>query len=412
MIGEALMSGSGKGYDVVVVGGGIMGASTAWHLARKGAGRILLLERTTIAAGATGKTGALLRQHYTNEPEALLAHHSFTTFKNWADIVGGDCGHVPHGLVVTVDMGPGNEANADRMRKNVALQNSIGIDSQVVTPDELKSLQPFACVDDLVLVAYEPHTGYVDSIAACRSMISAAMTAGVEVREWCPVAGLSSDGQRVTGVKTANGEIKTNHVVCAAGPWSSDLLSSVEVQIPVTALRVQIAIVHRPMELDQPPFVYLDTAAGMFTRPWGPGRSLIGVGGGDQHDEVDPDGYDERNDLGYAQLAIDAASRRIPAMSKAVYLHGHAGLYDMTPDAHPIIGATPLEGLYVAAGFSGAGFKKGPAVGQCLAELIVDGRSSLVDLEPFRLSRFDTNAWELPWSDTEYVFSSDFGHKL
>jgi glycine/D-amino acid oxidase-like deaminating enzyme len=190
------------------------------------------------------------------------------------------------------------------------------------------------------------------------------------------------------------------------------LLASAGLDIPVSALRVQIAIVHRPLELEEPHFVYLDTAAGMFTRPWGPGRSLIGVGGGDQHDEVDPHRYDERNDPGYAALAIAAAARRIPAMSKAVYLHGHAGLYDMTPDAHPIIGNAPLDGLTLAVGFSGAGFKKGPAVGQCVAELIVDGRSSLVDLEPFRLDRFATEDWQRPWSDTEYVFSSDFGHKL
>lgn len=401
-----------KAYDVVVIGGGIMGASAAWSLATKGAGRVLLLERSTIAAGATGKTGALLRQHYSNEPEALLAHHSLQTFRNWGEIVGGSCGHSPTGLVVTVDMGPGNEQNADRMRRNIALQNRIGIDSYAITPAELKALQPFAYVDDLTLAAYEPTTGYVDSIAACRSMALAAIRAGAEIREKVSVFGIATDGARITGVHTADGLIPTRNVVVAAGPWSTSLLADIGVHIPVTALRVQIAIVQRPLELEEPHFVYLDTAAGMFTRPWGPGRSLIGVGGGDQHDEVDPNHYDERNDLGYGQLAIAAGARRIPAMANAQYLHGHAGLYDMTPDAHPIIGPGPIEGLTMAVGFSGAGFKKGPAVGQCLAELIVDGRSALVDLEPFRLARFDTDDWRLPWSDSEYVFSSDFGHKL
>lgn len=410
--GSVVSNGRMNSYDVVVIGGGIMGASAAWHLARKGAGRVLLLERTTLAAGATGKTGALLRQHYSNEPEALLAHHSLQTFKHWADVVGGDCGHVPHGLVVTVDMGPGNEANEARMRRNIELQNRIGIDSRIVTPAELKELQPFAYVDDLTIAAYEPSTGYVDSIAACRSMVAAAVRAGVEVREWTPALEIESAGDSVTGVRTPDGTIEAGEVVCVAGPWSTSLLATAGIETPVSALRVQIAIVHRPFDLDEPPFVYLDTAAGMFTRPWGPGRSLIGVGGGDQHDEVNPDAYDERNDLDYAQLAIATASKRIPAMGKAVYLHGHAGLYDMTPDAHPIIGRTPVKGLSVAVGFSGAGFKKAPAVGQCLAELIVDGRSSLVDLEPFRLSRFDTPDWDQPWSDSEYVFSSDFGHKL
>lgn len=399
-------------FDVIVIGGGIMGASTAWQLAKKGAGRVLLLERSTIASGATGKTGALLRQHYSNEPEALLAHHSLQIFKHWNEIVGGNCGHVPTGLVVTVDMGPGNEQNAERMRQNVELQNRIGIDSRVISAADLQELQPFTQVDDIVIAAYEPTTGYVDSIAACRLMAAAAIREGAEIRESTPVLAIESDGNRVTAVRTPDGVIKTNQVVCAAGPWSTRLLSDIGIDLPITALRVQIAIVQRPMELDEPHFVYLDTAAGMFMRPWGAGRSLIGVGGGDQHDEVDPLAYDERNDVDYSALAIATAAKRIPAMATASYLHGHAGLYDMTPDAHPIIGPGPLEGLTLAVGFSGAGFKKGPAVGQCLAELIVDGRSALVDLEPFRLSRFDSDAWRLPWSDSEYVFSSDFGHKL
>jgi sarcosine oxidase, subunit beta len=181
--------------------------------------------------------------------------------------------------------------------------------------------------------------------------------------------------------------------------------------VPIETLRVQIAIVQRPLDIESH-FVFIDTAAGMFCRPWGPGRSLIGVGGGDQHDAADPDNYEERNDTSYPKTAINVAARRIPLMAKSAYLHGHSGLYDMTPDAHPIIGETEVDGLYVAAGFSGAGFKKGPAVGQCLAELICDGAATTVDLTPFRLDRFNDESWKQPWSDTEYNFTSDFGHKF
>jgi sarcosine oxidase subunit beta len=395
-----------------VIGGGIMGTSIAWHLARRGVGRVTLLERATIASGASGKTGALLRRHYTNKPEAMLAHLSYQVFSNWSEIVGGDCGHVPTGIVVTVDTGPGCEGNIERLHRNVALQNALGIDSRVVTPEQLKELQPFARVDDIAAAAYEPTSGYVDAIAATRSMAAAAMREGVSIREGCRVIGIKVSGGRVLGVETAAGLIAAETVICAAGPWSKELLAPAGVSLPIEALRVQIAIMHRPMELDDPHFVYIDTAAGMFCRPWGRGRTLIGVGGGDQHDAVDPERYDERNDPAYPASAIAAAAKRIPAMARAAYLHGHAGLYDMTPDAHPIIGATDVGGLYVAAGFSGAGFKKGPAVGQCLAELICEGRATTVDLEPFRLSRFETDEWREPWSDTEYVFTSDFGHKF
>jgi sarcosine oxidase subunit beta len=395
-----------------VIGGGIMGASIAWHLARRGAGRVSLMERATVASGASGKTGALLRRHYSNKPEALLAHLSFRVFENWPEVVGGDCGHVPTGIVVTVDTGPGCEGNLERLHRNVELQNSLGIDSRVVTPAELKELQPFTRVDDIAAAAYEPTSGYVDAIAATRSMAAAAMRAGAVIHEGCRVDGIAVDGGRIAGVHTADGFVPAGTVVCAAGPWSTALLASAGITVPIETLRVQIAIVHRPLELEEPHFVYIDTAAGMFCRPWGPGRTLIGVGGGDQHDAVDPERYDERNDESYPALAIATAARRIPAMAKAAYLHGHAGLYDMTPDAHPIIGETGVDGLYVAAGFSGAGFKKGPAVGQCLSELICDGRATTVDLEPFRLSRFETDDWRKPWSDTEYVFTSDFGHKF
>ena len=398
--------------DVVIIGGGIMGTSIAWHLAQRGSGHVTLIERSTVAAGASGKTGALLRRHYSNKPEALLAHLSYQVFANWAEIVGGDCGHVPTGIIFTVDTGPGQEANLASLHKNVALQNSVGIDSRVITPAELKELQPFTVVDDLQAVSYEPTSGYVDAIAATRSMALAALRAGAQIRENTRVLGVAIENDRVAGVITDDGLIPAGVVVCAAGPWSTSILASTGLNLPIEALRVQIAIVHRPLELETPHFVYLDTAAGMFTRPWAPGRSLIGVSGGDQHDAVDPDNYDERNDLGYAEQAIAAAAKRIPAMANATYLHGHAGLYDMTPDAHPIIGETGIDGLYLAAGFSGAGFKKGPAVGQCLSELILDGQSSTVDLEPFRLSRFDDDGWMQPWSETEYVFSTDFGHKF
>jgi glycine/D-amino acid oxidase-like deaminating enzyme len=273
-------------------------------------------------------------------------------------------------------------------------------------------MQPHTNVDDIAAAAFEPTSGYVDAIAATRSMATAAKRGGAAILEGSRVISIAVQGDRIVGVNTAEGFVSAGLAVCAAGPGSTALLASAGVDVPIETLRVQIAIVHRPLELDEPHFVYIDTAAGMFTRPWGPGRSLIGVGGGDQHDAVDPDRYDERNDPEYPAIAIAAASRRIPAMARAVYLHGHAGLYDMTPDAHPILGPTGVEGLYLAAGFSGAGFKKGPAVGQCLAELICDGMSRTVDLTAFRLSRFATDDWRRPWSDSEYVFTSDFGHKF
>jgi len=397
--------------NVVIVGGGIMGTSIAWALARRGISDIVLLEKSTIAAEASGKTGALLRRHYTNEPEARLAHLGFCTYRDWPEIAGGQCGYVAEGLVVTVDCSEEHSENIARLHTNVSRLNALGIDCQVISGDELKRMQPFVETSDVPFAAYEPASGYVDSIQATRSMANAAKDLGVQVIEQATVTSIVTKSGLVEGVATSEGSIAADIIVCANGPWATRLLAPAGIVLPITALRVQIAILQRPLELDAGHFVFLDTAAGVFTRPWGAGRSLVGVGGGDQHDEVDPNDYDPRNDVTYGEVAIKAISARIPAMAGASYLHGHAGLYDMTSDAHPIIGETPIEGLYLAAGFSGAGFKKGPAVGMCMAELI-DGATPLIGLSRFSLSRFDNDRWQTPWSDTEYTFSSDFGHGL
>ena len=402
-----------KGTEVAVVGGGIMGASLAWHLARRGV-RVTLCERATIAAGGSGRTGALLRRHYSNEPEAILAQKGWETYAHWPDVVGGDPVHTPAGLIVTVDTSPACDGNLERLRRNVARQNRLGIPSRVVDPDELRQLQPFARWDDVRLAAYEPDSGYVDAVAATRSVAAAARAVGAEIREGCPVFAVETDGTKVSGVRTPDGVVPAEAVVVAAGPWTNRVLAGTGVALPIQTLRVQVAILHRPLDLDEPHFVYLDTVAGIFCRPWAPGRTMVGVGGGDQHDPVDPDAYREQNDPDYPATAIAAIARRIPAMARASYHTGHAGLYDVTPDTHPMLGPVGPAGLFVMAGFSGAGFKKGPAVGQAIAELIVAGHPTVVDLQPFRPGRFAEPGYDpaAPWSDTEYAFRSDFGHRL
>ncbi len=398
--------------EIAVIGGGIVGGSIAWQLASRGAGNVTVYEKSVIAAGASGRTGALLRRHYTNEAEARLAQLGWETYRDWDRVMGGSCGYVPWPVIVTVATKGDYASNVDLMRTNIAMQNRLGIDSRLITVDELQQLQPHAYVGDVDYVSYEPDSGYVDSIQATTSMIEAARNAGATIREGVEVTAVHQSGGRVSGISTSDGNAPADVVVCAAGPWSTAILATAGIEIPISTIRVQIIIAQRPFELIEPHFIYLDTVAGIFSRPWAPGRSLIGVAGGDQHDDVDPNTADLFNDHAYPAKAIEAMSRRIPAMKNARYLHGHAGLYDMTPDAHPIIGNAGLDGLYLAAGFSGAGFKKGPAVGITLAELIADGEARSADLAPFSLDRFATDAWKQPWSASEYRFDSNFGHGL
>ncbi len=398
---------------VVIIGGGIMGASLAFALAGRSVRDVLVLERRTVASGASGKTGALLRQHYSNRPEATLAHLSLQTFKDWGEVVGGDCGYVGCGLIVTVATTGPDDPNVARLRANVAMQRAIGIQAEVLDPAELRRLQPFARFDDIAAGAYEAESGYVDAVAATRGMMDAALERGAALREGVTVTGIRTAGGRVTGVETSAGPIAAPAVVCATGAWAAPLLATAGVAAPIEPIRVQVAVVARPGALPRAgTMAYVDTAAGHFCRDWGPGRTLVGCGAG-AHEPVDPDRYDERADPDFAPAALACLARRMPAMGGAAPLFGYAGLYDMTPDAHPIIGPAPgVDGLHLCVGFSGDGFKKGPAIGRCLAELILDGRASTVDLAPFRLERFADDGWRAPWSEHEYALSSDFGHRF
>lgn len=398
--------------DVAIIGGGIMGVSLAHALTRMGVTDVVVLERGSLGSGGSGRSGALLRQHYSNVPEATLAYLSLQTYSNWDEIIGGTCGFDKTGLIATVATRDKNNVNIGRMRRNIAMQNRIGIRSRMVTADELFEMQPFTNVDDIDVAAYEPESGYVDGVAATRSMGEAAVRGGARIVEGCGVTAIHVDGGRVAGVQTSQGSISTETVVCAAGASSTRLLSPIGIDVPVEAQRVQVAVLNRPLTMPRDgTMTYVDTAGGTFARNFGPNRTLVGVGGGEFHDVVDPDDFDGRCDRTFPDIAIEYLSRRMPAMRDASFLHGHAGLYDMTPDAHPVIGPAPgINGLHLMLGFSGAGFKKAPAVGQCMAEAIVNGRSSTVDLTPFRLERFDSDNWRLPWSPDEYQFSTDFGH--
>ena len=398
--------------DVAIIGGGIMGTSLAFALTQRGVRDVVVVERGTLAAGASGRTGALLRQHYSNVPEATLAHLSLKIFANWADEIGGDCGFERTGSIITVSTSGEDAVNVERMRRNVAMQNRLGIRSEVIDAARLRELQPFTVADDVAAAVYESDSGYVDAVAATRGMGEAAVRGGARVLEGRAATGIIVEAGRVAGVATDAGPIAAGAVVCAAGAWSVPLLTAIGIAVPIEAQRVQVAVLARPLEMPAAgTMCYVDTAAGFFCRDAGPGRTLAGVGGGEFHDIVDPFAYDGRIDPSFGQAVKASLARRMPAMARATLLQGHACLYDMTPDTHPILGGVEgLNGLYLALGFSGAGFKKGPAIGRCLAEQIVDGRARTVDLTPFRLSRFADDGWRAPWSPDEYSFSTDFGH--
>jgi sarcosine oxidase subunit beta len=250
----------------------------------------------------------------------------------------------------------------------------------------------------------------VDAVATTRSLIAAAADRGARLREGITVTAIRTAGGRVAGVETSDGPVDAPVVVCCANTWSTPLLATAGIALPIEVMRVPVAILERPPAMAAGHMAYVDTAAGMFCRLWKPGQSLVGVATAEHHSYVDPDTYDQTVDEAYGAAAIAQIATRMPPMRDARFVIGWAGLYDMSPDTHPILDRAPdADGLYFMAGFSGAGFKKAPAIGECMAQWIT-GQPPAVDLTPFRLARFADDSWRQPWSESEYVFTTDFGH--
>jgi glycine/D-amino acid oxidase-like deaminating enzyme len=366
--------------DAIVIGGGVTGTSLAYHLARAGL-RVVLLEKKHLCAGGTGKSTAIIRMHYENEPETRLAWSSFQTYTHFADVVGGTCGFTRTGVLWLVD-----HANVEKLQANVTMHQRIGVNTRVVGPQEVKEIEPACTLERVAVGAYEPESGYADPLLTTFAFAKRAQELGTDLREGIAVTGVLSDVSRVWGVRTDQGTIEAPVVINAAGCWAAQLGHLIGLDIPITVQRNQIALLRQPRELLRRHCVVADITVGMYFRPEESIATMVGAGAGE--DGVDPDVYNEAVDADFPPFARRKASERAPVLERAVSRGGWSGIYDMTPDGKAILGQAGPEGFYLACGLSGTGFKKAPAIGQCLTELITQGQSKTADLAPFRLSRF------------------------
>ncbi len=369
--------------DVVVIGGGVMGCSMLYHLARLGVTRSLLLERDVLGSGSTGRSQAICRMHYSNPVTSSLAWESLKVFANFEDAVGGTSGFVQTGYLVVVDA-----ADRPGLERNVAMQQELGIDTRVISPEEAAELAPMISVTDGEAMAWEPQSGYADSYQVTASYAKAAREMGAEIVMRNPAGEIRISGGRVWAVVTEQGVVETPVVVVAAGPWSRRFLSGpagISIDLPLNTVRHQVATVTRPIDqwADHP--TVGDIAQSFSFRPEGTGLTLVGFG----EDEAEVDTYNQGVDLAGVADVMERLIRRMPQMADSYFRGGWSGLFTVTPDWHPILDRVPgVEGLYCAVGFSGHGFKLSPAIGQGMAELIVEGEARVVDLAPLRYSRF------------------------
>ncbi len=386
--------------EVVVIGGGVSGASTAFQLAKRGLRDVVLLERRRLGAGATGKSGALVRAHYANVPESRLTLESLRLFRAWDEEVGaGSCGFEATGFVQVV--GPEDEA---KLRANVAAQQAIGIETSVVSAAELREIEPLMRTDDLTYAAFEPNSGYADPNGTVYGFAAAAAARGATICTDTEATAILVSGDRVVGVETSAGRIATGTVVLAGGAWSDRLLLPLGLDFGLTPERAQVVIFRWPPEIDQRRRhrVVIDATRSSWFRPEGINSTLIGVELGDRRTE--PDGFQETPDTDQIDGARTALAARFPAFAGATMRGGWAGMIMISPDSHPIIDQVPgIPGLFVMTGDSGTSFKTSPAIGICLAEWITEGAPKLVDLAPFRSTRFSEGR---PWQD-EHSYKKD-----
>ena len=369
--------------EAVIIGGGVMGASILFNLAARGMTNTLLLERDVLGAGSTGRSSSAIRMHYSTEVHARMAWESFKVFRDFGEIVGGDCGYTRTGHLIM-----GAESDADTFRANVAMQQSVGIDTKPVSGEEASELAPSFYLEDCGVIAYEPLCGYGDASATCTSFAQAARDRGARVMLRCPAVSVEVEGGRVTGVVTAEGRVATDRAVIATGPWSRKFLLEHGIDLPLEATRHEVVHLRRGAEGPDYHPGGGDLINQIYFRPEGSDLTL--VGNGNMEDVVEnPEIFAQRASIGFIQEIWTRLARRMPSLADAEFSTGYAGLYTSTPDSHPVIDAVDgIEGLYVCTGFSGHGFKLSPMVGVLMAELMLDGRATSIDISPLRMARF------------------------
>ena len=392
-----------SGYDFVIAGGGVVGASVAFHLAERSDASVALLDRGEVCGGGTGRSCAIIRSHYSVASNTALTLRSLDVFRDFREALGEDdveCGFVNSGYLIL--SGPG--AFADRLADNLARQRALGADTSPIGRAEARELHPWLELGDVAAIGWEPASGYADPVATTLGYVTAARRRGVAVFEHTPVERLrlapdsGPSAARVTGVVTPDGTAEAECVVSAVGPWTRGLYADSGLSDAAEALRLQVSrhVVLTfggvsPYGPELPIVKDLTVDNKMYFRPAGGGDVLVGTG--DFGDPLeDPDRMTAATPGDLVSLQQGQIGARMPAFEGSRLTDSWVGPYDITPDWNPVLGPAPgLPGLYLAYGFSGHGFKMAPAIGRCVAQSLL-GEAPDVDLEPYRPERFEEEA--------------------
>ncbi|WP_313692060.1 NAD(P)/FAD-dependent oxidoreductase [Halorarum halobium] len=380
--------------ETVVVGGGIVGLSSAYYLARAGAD-VTLCEAGALGTRSTARSAGGIRSQFSTPVNVELSLASREVWDTFEAAFGVDMAYRKHGYLFLAR----EEATADRFRENVAMQNDLGVDSELLSPAEATDHCPELDPGRFVAATYNAADGYADPNLAVQGYATAAREAGADIRTKTPVTDVLSEERggepTVTGVETAAERIEADAVVNAAGAWSAELASMAGVDLPIRPRRRQVAVVDPTEDLPEDVPLTIDLDTGSYFRPEREGTALVGGHFGGPDPDVDPDGYSTSMDIEWAATAVEHAADYVGYFDGDSRIErGWAGLYAVTPDHHAILEET-VPGLITAAGFSGHGFQHAPATGQLVAELCVDGEASLVDVDALSSDRFGDEGEEL-----------------
>jgi sarcosine oxidase subunit beta len=364
--------------EVVIVGGGCMGASIAYHLAARGVRDVVLLERGTLACGPTGRSTAILRRHYSQPLLVRMSEHGLRTYTQFEDVVGAGCGFVRTGLLVGVD-----PVDRGALERNVEVARAEGVHMELV--DDVEEIEPRIDAGGLDY-CLEPEAGYCDPYLGTSGFAAAARRDGAQILQ-----GVTADAIAPGEVRTNAGTIVAGAVVVAAGPWSPRLVEPLEYELPIRSARAEVGRFRLPASFGPPLPALADfSASQLYFKPSEPGFIEVGsLSPAHAERPIDPDECPEGAESETLDVFSRALRKRLRGAEQGHWRGSWSAIYDVTPDWHPAVGKVPgTSSAFVAAGFSGHGFKLAPAVGLSVAELVCDGRTTTFDLGLLAPGRF------------------------
>jgi sarcosine oxidase subunit beta len=368
--------------EVVIIGGGVMGASTAYHLVEAGVKDVVLVEREPqFGMGATGRCAGGVRYQFATEINVRLSIASMRMIEEFKETTGQDPYYQPCGYLFVLT----NKEDLKTFKDNIEMQRRLGVETEWLSGKEVRARVPVMKFDDALGGTIHEKDGLADPNSIVMGYVQRARQLGVQTLTDLEVVDIQVESGRIAGVRTTSGMISTPIVANAAGPWAGQIGAMAGIEVPITPLRRQM-ITTTPLPDLPPDFPFvIDFEQSLYFH-----REGSGILTGMSNPGEEP-GFDQSIDEAWELTAMDSAAKRMPMLEQAGRMAGWAGLYEVTPDAHPIFGATEVEGFYLVGGFSGHGFMHGPISGKLMAEIILEGSSKTVDVSSLDLARFKEN---------------------